>query len=608
MSDIIHRLPESVANQIAAGEVIQRPASALKELLENAVDAGASDIRVIIKDAGKTLIQVTDNGCGMTESDAMNCFERHATSKIRESRDLFAIRTLGFRGEALASIAAIAQVELKTRLTGEEMGTCVNIEGSKIIRQAPCQCSEGTSIAVKNLFFNVPARRNFLKSNTAEIRHLMDEFQRVALVNPQIAMHLFHNNKPLFQLSPANRKERIIAILGSQYKERLLPVEQVTQEVSIQGYIGKPEFAKKTRGDQFFFTNGRFIRHPYLHHAVESAMSDVLPRDTFPTYFLYIDIDPSMIDVNIHPTKTEVNFQDNQLIYAVLRSAVKQTLGKFSITPTLDFEVEQSFDIGKTREGQPIVNPFERKPSDYNPFSTPSHSSASHTGRTDSRGWEKIYEGIRSFPEDTAPKELSGSQEEEEEANTDSESQRFIAQFRGRYIVTHVKSGLVLINQQKAHQRVLYEKFLKRLEGNSEASQQELFPQNVSFNSNDSELIQELTPYLRKAGFNINQLGRNTFIINGTPSGSEKQDMQSILEGILETYKNNMNDPGLDQRMNLARAMAMRLSMKPGKFLEKQEMENLINELFSCNVTGIAPDGEKILVLLSMSDLEKMFK
>jgi len=603
MSDIIHRLPESVANQIAAGEVIQRPASALKELLENAVDAGASDIRVIIRDAGKTLIQVTDNGCGMTESDAMNCFERHATSKIRESRDLFAIRTLGFRGEALASIAAIAQVELKTRLTGEEMGTCVNIEGSKIIRQAPCQCSEGTSIAVKNLFFNVPARRNFLKSNTAEIRHLMDEFQRVALVNPQIAMHLFHNNKPLFQLSPANRKERIIAILGSSYKERLLPVEQVTQEVSIQGYIGKPEFARKTRGDQFFFTNGRFIRHPYLHHAVESAMSDVLPRDTFPTYFLYIDIDPSMIDVNIHPTKTEVNFQDSQLIYAVLRSAVKQTLGKFSITPTLDFDVEQSFDIGKPREDQPIINPFERKPSDYNPFS---HPVPSHTGRADTRGWEKIYEGIRSFPEDTTPKVLPGGQEEEQ--STDSENQRFIAQFRGRYIITHVKSGLMLIDQQKAHQRILYEKFLKRLEGSSEGSQQELFPQNVSFNSSDSELIVELNPYLHKAGFNINQLGRNTFIINGTPSGSEKQDMQSILEGILETYKNNMNDPGLDQRMNLARAMAMRLSMKPGKILEKQEMENLINELFSCNVTAIAPDGEKILVLLSMSDLEKIFK
>ncbi len=592
MADIIHKLPDSVANQIAAGEVIQRPASALKELLENAVDAGASEIRVIIKDAGKTLIQVTDNGCGMTKKDAVLCFERHATSKIQEAKDLFCIRTLGFRGEALASIAAIAQIEMKTRLKDQEMGTCIEIEGSRIIKQSPCQSSPGTSVSVKNLFFNVPARRNFLKSNTAELRHIIDEFQRVALVQHNVGMHLFHNNKPIFQLSPSNQKERIIAILGNHYKERLLPVEQKTTEVSIYGYIGKPEFAKKTRGDQFFFTNGRYIRHPYLHHSVDNALSELLPKETFPTYVIFIDIDPSRIDVNIHPTKTEVNFQDNQLIYAILRSAVKQAIGKFNITPTIDFDVEQSLDLSMPREGKPIKNPFAREHKEFNPFDNRSIKTPPQ------KGWEKIYEGISDAPKDNETFNITAHYEEEIQ---------FLSQLKGKFIISSIKSGMMIINQQRAHQRILYEQFMKRLEKQKQASQQELFPQNVTFSSSDSEIIKELIPDLEILGFSINHLGKNTFIINGTPTGLSNQNMQEMLEDFLETFKRNLIDLNLEQRTNLARSMAVRMAIKQGKNMQKEEMENLINELFSCKSPELSPDGKNTLVILPLDQIDQMF-
>lgn len=597
MPDIIHKLPDSVANQIAAGEVIQRPASALKEMLENAVDAGASEIRVIIKDAGKTLIQVTDNGCGMTDKDALLCFERHATSKIQDARDLFCIRTLGFRGEALASIAAIAQLEMKTRLTGQEMGTCIQIEGSRIIKNAPCQSSPGTTISVKNLFFNVPARRNFLKSNTAELRHIIDEFQRVALVNHNISMDLFHNNKPLFKLSPSNSKERIISILGNHYKERLLPIEQKTNEVSIHGYIGKPEFAKKTRGDQFFFTNGRFIRHPYLHHSVENALAELLPRETFPTYVIFIEVDPSRIDVNIHPTKTEVNFQDNQLIYAVLRSAIKQAIGKFNVTPTIDFDVEKSLDLSSPEKGVPIKNPFAREYKGYNPF-----ESGQLPEKPSTRGWEKIYDGLSPPLKGQKIDQSTGVFPDQE-----NESFQFLLQLKGKYIVTSVKSGMMVIDQEQAHQRILYEKFMKRLANQKQGSQQELFPQNITFGSSDSEIIKELIPDLEILGFSINHLSKNTFIINGIPEDFINQNMQDLLEGFLETYKRNLVDLNLEQRANLARSMAVKMSINKGKSMQREEMENLINELFSCESPELSPDGKKTLVLLPIDQLDQMF-
>lgn len=398
MSDLIRLLPDSVANQIAAGEVIQRPASAVKELVENAVDSGATQIKIFIKDAGKTLIQIIDNGSGMSETDARMCFERHATSKIREANDLFAIRTLGFRGEALASIAAIAQVELKTRKQSEELGTCIIIEGSKVKSQDPVACQAGTSFCIKNLFFNVPARRHFLKSDTVEFRHILEEFQRVALVHPDIEFSLFNNDKPVFQLSKGNIRQRIVHVFGNIINEKLLPVESKTEMVSVSGYIGKPETARKTRGEQYFFANGRFIKHPYLHHAVEQAFEELIPDSAIPSYFLYIDVDPSTIDINIHPTKTEVNFQHGQLLYASIRTTVKHALGMFSLSPTLDFDSEPTFDFVAPKGYEPVAPSITINP-DYNPFKKQQSFLKANAGMNPNRdGWEKMYEGLKQTP------------------------------------------------------------------------------------------------------------------------------------------------------------------------------------------------------------------
>ncbi|MCK4287935.1 MAG: DNA mismatch repair endonuclease MutL, partial [Bacteroidales bacterium] len=395
MTDIIRLLPDSVANKIAAGEVIQRPASAAKELLENAIDSGASAIKLIVKDAGKTLIQVIDNGCGMSETDARMCFERHATSKIQKADDLFAIRTMGFRGEALASIAAISQIEIKTKRIEDELGTSIEIEGAEVKSQNADNCPNGTSIAVKNLFFNVPARRNFLKSNTAETRHIIEEFNRIALVNPQISFSMFHNNKQVFQLYPSTLKQRIIALFGNMYKQRLVPVEQKSDIVNISGFIGKPEFAKKTRGEQYFFANNRFIKHPYLNHSVNGAFKELLPADTYPAYFLYLEVDPKMIDVNIHPTKTEVNFQDDKLIYTILRAALKQSLGKYNITPTIDFDIEGSMKFSDFPKNKVVKDPSIKPNPDYNPFETGKKQiydlTIDNRQRSNKDNWEKLF-------------------------------------------------------------------------------------------------------------------------------------------------------------------------------------------------------------------------
>lgn len=605
MPDIIKLLPDAVANQIAAGEVIQRPASAVKELLENAVDAGATDIQLIVKDAGRTLIQVIDNGCGMSVTDARMSFERHATSKINNAKDLFAIKTLGFRGEALASIAAIAQVELKSKRKEDELGTRLAIEGSKVIEQIPCTTTDGTSIAVKNLFFNVPARRNFLKSNTAELRHITEEFLRVALVNKDIAFSLQANSKMLYQLKASGLKERIVAIHGNNYKERLVPVEQESSIANISGYIGKPEFARKTRGEQYFFVNGRYIRHPYLHHSIDHAYQEVLPSDTFPSYFIYIETDPDRIDINIHPTKTEVNFQDQQHIYAILKSAVRQALGKFNLSPAIDFDVEQSIVFQPPGKDHPIKNPFEKGPSDYNPFAdseAPTLKPISQRERINKENWEMLFEGKREEGDKVHPPS-DGSEPEA--------AQKLVAgifQFAHRYIVTSTSSGIILIDQRRAHERVLYDRFMRQLESGQSASQQELFPQQISLPLSDAEIVRELKPELETIGFTIKDLGKNTFVVTGIPAIPVNKDVNELLEKILENYKKNMLELDEDLKVNLASSLASNFSMRSDKALDTREMEALISQLFSTTMPEISPGGKKIIREIKRDEIEKLFK
>jgi DNA mismatch repair protein MutL len=598
MTDIIKLLPDSVANQIAAGEVIQRPASAVKELLENAVDAGASHIDLIIKDAGKTLIQLVDNGCGMSVTDARMSFERHATSKITKADDLFSIRTKGFRGEALASIAAIAQMEMKTKRTEDEWGTQVIIEGSEVIGQEICSCSNGTVISVKNLFFNVPARRNFLKSPQVEFRHILDEFLRVSLIHPEIAFTLTHNDKELYHLYPGNLKQRLVALFGNVYNERLIQVSQKTDIVSVDGYIGKPEFSRKTRGEQYFFVNKRYIRHPYLNHAIDNAFQELLPKDSFPTYFLNISIDPSEIDVNIHPTKTEVNFRDTKLVYAILHGAVRKSIGQHNLTPRIDFDSDQDtgIDFGEiSRANRPVSIPGISIDKDYNPFTRP-QSPKSNQGDQ----WRVFYTE-------------SNKQQVEGEAETPSPQQE-IAQGTGRFlqvnqshILTRVRSGLMVIDQHLAHARILYEKFLMQLSKSQPASQQELFPQNIRLNPSDADLLRELRKELELLGFVIEDLGQYTFVINGSPTGISGQDSAAQLEKILENFKKNKTDLQIDQKLNLARSMAMTLSIRHGKNMLDEEMAALVDDLFACQVPETAPDGRKTLVILSMNDILSKF-
>jgi DNA mismatch repair protein MutL len=600
MPDIIKLLPDSVANQIAAGEVIQRPSSAVKELLENAIDAGADDIQLLVKDAGRTLIQVIDNGCGMSVTDARMSFERHATSKIAEARDLFAIRTLGFRGEALASVAAIAQVELKTKRMDDELGTCIEVEGSRVVKQTPCTTANGTVISVKNLFFNVPARRNFLKSNTAELRHITEEFLRVALVNTSVSMSFKANNKHIYQLKKSGLKERLVAIYGNAYRERLVPLEQESSIANIRGFIGKPEFARKTRGEQYFFVNNRYIRHPYLHHSVEQSFQELLPADTHPSYFIYIETDPDKIDINIHPTKTEVNFQDQQHIYAILKAAVRQSLGKFNITPAIDFDVEQSISFSRPEQDVPIRNPFHKKPSGYNPFETSGHQPAGKKGNADKgdRGnWEMLYSG-------TIPSKNKADAGLFTGGETHGEP---IFHFLGRYIITNSKSGIMLIHWRRAHERILYDGFMARLESGKTASQQELFPEQITFPHSDAEIIKELGPVLQQLGFSINDLGKSTFVVTGVPADALNNNVKELLENILENYKKNLQDVDLDQRSSIARAMAVSIAARPAGIMLRQEMESLAGRLFRSSMPDTSPGGKKIIHIINEEEIEKLF-
>ena len=601
MLDVIKLLPDSVANQIAAGEVIQRPASAVKELMENALDAGATQIDLVVKDAGKSMIMVVDNGCGMSETDARMCFERHATSKISKAEDLFAIRTMGFRGEALASIAAIAQVELKTRRKEDEVGVKIVNEGSVVKEQTLVPMQPGTTFTVKNLFFNVPARRNFLKSPQAELRHIVEEFTRVTLMNPEIGFTFNSDGKELYHLYPGNLKQRIMGLFGSNYEEKLLPVRQEAERINIDGYIVKAEFAKKTRGEQYFFVNKRFIKHAYLHHAIENAFMEMIPKDSFPGYFLNIEVDPADIDINIHPTKTEVNFLDVKLVYAILHAAVRKAIGQHNLSPMIDFE--ESADLNNDFSAamgmsQPLSFPNIPIDPNYNPFSkTPTH----HEGRqydgykpernASPGDWRLLYGERTDLPNETV------------ETVEEKQNRSQYLQVNQSYVVTAVKSGMLVIDQHLAHMRVLFEKYLKELENHSGVSQQELFPQALTLNMNDASLLKEMVPELENLGFVLEQANPTTFMINGTPSDAAGCDAVALLEQILENAKINRTDLQLDRKLNLAKTMASQLAIKAQTRLSEMEMQNLVDQLFACNVAEVAPNGKKIYVILNMEDL-----
>ena len=603
MLDVIKLLPDSVANQIAAGEVIQRPASAVKELMENALDAGASQIDLVVKDAGKSMIMVVDNGCGMSETDARLCFERHATSKISKAEDLFAIRTMGFRGEALASIAAIAQVELKTRRKEDEVGVKIVNEGSVVKEQSLVPMQPGTTFTVKNLFFNVPARRNFLKSLQAEMRHIVEEFTRVSLMNPEIGFTLTSDGKEIYHLYSGNLKQRIMGLFGSNYEEKLLPVRQEAERVRIDGYIVKAEYAKKTRGEQYFFVNKRFITHAYLHHAIENAFMEMIPKDSFPGYFLNIEVEPSDIDINIHPTKTEVNFLDVKLVYAILHAAVRKAIGQHNLSPMIDFNesADLNNDFGAAMGmSNPLAIPNVPLDPNFNPFSKEHSPRETH--------WEGSYQPQKNTnPGDwrILYGERTDLQNAPLEPKEETQSGAQYLQVNQSYIVTTVKSGLLVIDQQLAHSRVLFEKYLKELENHSGVSQQELFPQALSLNVNDASLLKEMLPELENLGFALEQANPTTFMINGTPTDAAGCDAVALLEKILDNYKINRTDLQLDRKLDLAKTLAAQLSIKPQTRLSEMEMQNLVDQLFACNVAEVAPNGKKIFVILNMEEFFK---
>ena len=633
MTDVIQLLPESVANQIAAGEVVQRPASVVKELLENAVDAGATQIKLLLRDAGKALIQVIDNGCGMSETDARMSFERHATSKIRDAKDLFAINTMGFRGEALASIAAVAQVELRTRRTLDELGVRIVIEESTVKIQEPCQTPAGTSIAVKNLFYNVPARRNFLKSDPVEMRHILDEFQHVAMAHPDLFFSLHHNEQEVFHLPPGNLRQRIVKIFGEQVNKKLVPVEEKTDVLRITGFVGKPDYFKKTRGEQLFFVNKRFIKSSYLHHAVMSAYEEMLPTDSFALYTLFLDIDPARIDINVHPTKQEIKFDDEKLVYNYLKVTVRHALGTHNITPTLDFEQEPAFQVTPTRT-----------PTLHQPTNPTGSSGDDRSNRPDDRrhqdnlrNWQRAYEGLDLFAaanggdgpttntdstdRNRFPSAEPGGTETYFEVRASAENSRLDDetgsfsrggkepyQVHGQYIVSHIKSGFLLIDQQAASERILYERYAEALGNQPMATQNALFPKTIELPPADALLLRGILAEVNRLGFEIAEFGGNAFVVHGTPAElSGNQAEENLVEKLLDQYKDNL-DLELGLHDNLARAMARSAALRRGQFLTVPEMQDLTDRLFACALPFASPSGKKCFITFGLDELRKQFE
>ena len=614
MPDIIHLLPDFLANQIAAGEVVQRPASVVKELLENAVDAKATSIQVIVKEAGKQLVQVVDNGTGMSETDARMCFERHATSKIATTEDLFRIRTMGFRGEAMASIGAVAQVELKTKPHGAEAGTKLLIEGSAVVLQEPAAVPGGTSIAVKNLFYNVPARRNFLKTNAVEMRHILDEFQRVALAYPEVAFTLHHNDTEVFNLPAGKLSQRIVSIFGSTYKEQMAYCEEDTTFLTVKGYIGKPEHAKKTRGEQFFFVNNRFVKSGYLNHAVMTAFEGLVPKENHPFYVLFIELDPEKIDINVHPTKTEIKFEDEKTVYAIVHAAVKKALGAYNIAPSLDFEGDVNFAPLQPIRMQGGNNEFDPDSKYRSGGSTafPGFTPPAASRRATSKGWEQLYEPLREQPqqeEGTTSASSGMGLLDEAFAATDipAASTNKAIQIHQKYLLVQVKSGVMIIDQQAAQERILYEKYIASLQKKTGASQALLFPQTVQLSPADAALIHELAAEFKDMGFLFEDFGGNTIILNGIPADVHAVNEKELLEELIEQYKNNSSTLKLDKRENLARAMAKRLASRSLSRMSDLEMNSLVDKLFACQVPNYAPGGQKTLVIMQLGQLHDLF-
>ena len=615
MADIIQLLPDHVANQIAAGEVVQRPASVVKELMENAIDAGATSIKLIIKDAGKTLVQVIDDGKGMSSTDARLSFERHATSKIRTADDLFQLHTKGFRGEALASIAAIAHVELKTKQDNEDVGTSIEIEGSNIVSQEVFVTPKGTSISVKNLFFNIPARRNFLKSNTVELRHIIDEFHRVALAHPNIAFSFFNNGSDVFNLPISNYRQRIVNIFGTKTNEKLVPVDEDTEVLKISGFVGKPEFAKKTRGEQYFFVNDRFIKSAYLNHAISSAFDGLLKGGTHPSYFLNLTVNPQTIDINIHPTKTEIKFDDEHTLYALLRSAVKHSLGQFNIAPVLDFERDATMDTPYSYKDNGVTAPKIDVDRSFNPFKENTSFGKQTTAfkRQTANNWDSLYVGLESkgndFQQDFNEVHFESDQQTESLFNDGKQSEQVHTtyQIHNKYIVSTIKSGMLVMDQHRAHQRVLYEEFLQNMTVKEGASQQLLFPLQLHFTPQEIVLIKQLKDDLERTGFVFSNISKEMVEIIGVPVSVPESEVSIILEQLISDVENEVPNSHFSATDLLAKSMAKSLAIKTGQSLEKDEQEHLVNRLFACKEPNVSPTNRTTFITMSVDELDKKF-
>ena len=617
MSDIIHLLPDSVANQIAAGEVIQRPASVVKELVENAIDAGAKNIQVIITDAGKSVIQVIDDGEGMTETDARLSFERHATSKIQNAGDLFALRTMGFRGEALASIAAIAQVELKTRRNNEELGTHVVIEGSKFKKQELISCPKGSQFIIKNLFFNVPARRKFLKSNATELNHILNEIERIVLVNPDISFSLFSNDTQLFDLPAAPIKQRIVNVFGKRMNQQLLNVDVDTSMVSVTGFVGKPESARKRGAQQFFFTNGRYMRHPYFYNAVMDAYEELIPADEKIPFFLYLNVDPAQIDVNIHPTKTEIKFENEQGIWQILSAAIKESLGKFNEVPSIDFDQEGMPEIPIFEDEQPVSFPDINLDQTFNPFQTTGEDYARapinwKSGDVGQPKASKINQDIDEPFDDSNWEEQSvvvpsePSLYGEKTQNVVEEGATHL-QYKGRYILTAIKSGLMVIDQHRAHVRVLFDQYMEQIKNQKGISQGVLFPEMVELTAAEVSILESIQEDLSLVGFELSNLGGGSYSINGVPSGTDGLDPIVLIKNMIETAIHKGSDVKQEIQSNLALTLAEAAAIAYGQVLSNTEIIALVNALFSCKTPNYTPNGLPVLTTWLDEDIKKRF-
>jgi len=624
--DIIQLLPDSVANQIAAGEVIQRPASVVKELVENAIDAGSTAVTINIKDSGRTLIQVIDNGKGMSPTDARMSFERHATSKIREANDLFSIRTMGFRGEALASIAGVADVELRTRQHGEELGTFIHILGSSIQKQEADHCAEGTNFSVKNIFFNIPARRKFLKSNSSELKYIITEVQRVALANPELAISLYHNNSVIYNLPSENVRKRIISLFGKNINQSLIPVDTNTSLINISGFIGQPKSARKTLGEQFFFVNGRFMKHPFFNRAVQQAYDRILPPETFPSYFLYFEVDPAAIDINIHPTKTEIKFEDEQSSWHIIQASVREAIGKFNLMPSIDFDQAGSIDIPLSPlPGSSVPEPGIRINPNFNPFEKERGSDRSYSSPTSYRdernmdNWQALYRGFEREADQNGLSRGDHSDNQEDWVNQEGVQQEFknevlsienhnFLQFKNKYILTPVKSGLMVIDQRRAHERILYENFLRIIDNHLAISQRQLFPAKLELNAVDQEILVVLDEELRALGFEIRHSGEDIYYVEGIPALLSHLNASDLVIKLIEDFKNRPVDVKEEIKEHIALLLSQSSAINYGVALKSEEILELFNLLFACKTPNYSPSGKTIVSIVSFQDFEKLIR